>query len=108
MFAYGTNDTYSTTWVNTYKAIIQDFITQGKSPSKIVIITPPWQPANVVKYASMVPALQTMASQLGVKFANTYQATLDGGGSSLLSDGIHPNDAGMQVMANTIIAAINS
>lgn len=108
MFAYGTNDTYSTAWVNGYKAIIQDFITQGKSLDKIVIITPPWQPANVTKYASMIPALQTMASQLGVKFANAYQSTLDGGGSSLLSDGTHPNDAGMQVIANTIIATINS
>lgn len=105
-FAYGTNDTYSTPWINAYKAVIQAYIDAGKDPAKLVLLTPPYQSIHATKYATMVPALEAMATELGIQFINIYAATLAAGGDTLLSDGTHPTNAGHTVIANTIIDAL--
>lgn len=105
-FNYGTNDTYSAEWAASYESIIQGYISSGHNRNKLVLLTPPYQSSRESKYNDMIPALEAIATNLGIRFINIHAATELAGGDSLLADGTHPTDAGHIVIANTIISAL--
>lgn len=52
------------------------------------------------------PAIRSMASQRGVRFADMYAAVASNWGA-LNADNLHPNDAGYQIIARTWFNALN-
>lgn len=62
--------------------------------------------ATAQEHQDYVAAVRRVAVKYKVKYVDLYATILNGGGASLLSsDGVHPNDAGHQVIANAILAA---
>ena len=62
--------------------------------------------ATVQEHQDYVAAVRRIAVKYKTKYADLYAAILNNGGNTLLdADNVHPNDAGHQVIANTILAA---
>lgn len=67
----------------------------------------PFDAGSVTKHLIYREAARAVAKAYGCKFADVYQTMLVSGGNSLMSaDGIHPNDAGHQVIANAMLNAL--
>jgi hypothetical protein len=47
-----------------------------------------------------------MHTDFGIKNIDCVAPTLAGGGDALLPDTLHPNQAGINIMANTVIAGL--
>lgn len=104
IFGYGQNDksgSPGTTWKNQYKAIVQEFINKGYSPSKIIIHTPPVGTADANATAMNVYIAQ-IASELGTKYFDFSAYFVANGGMSWMADGLHPNDTGHRQIADKI------
>lgn len=108
VFSYGTNDANTQGFIDNYTTILQAYITAGFTKSKLIVCSPPYQVSNVVKYSTMIPAIQAMCTSLGITFIDINAHTLANGGAALSADGTHPNDAGHLVIANKIIEVINT
>lgn len=65
----------------------------------------PFTGGSTAKHQEYVAAVRTVATKHKTKYADVYQAMLRGGNSLVSSDGIHPNDAGHQVIANAMTGA---
>ena len=67
---------------------------------------PEWDGGSIAKHQAYTAKCAAVAAAKGCKYADVYQAMIDGGGASLLSiDGVHPNDAGHAIIAAAFLAA---
>jgi lysophospholipase L1-like esterase len=62
--------------------------------------------ADVTRHLAFVTAAQTVANNSGCKFYNAYSYMSAHGGVSLLSDSLHPTDAGHRVMADGLALVV--
>lgn len=107
----GTNDLgqgYTLTQYQTNLTSLINDIKSRKSFGKcyIVLCTPPWrndvQTVNQTQWNSMI---QTVATATDVDFVDTYSAFNN---ATYLSDTLHPNDSGHQLIANILYAKLNA
>ncbi len=115
----GTNDSKKVNWpvyadefVANYVEIVRSFQNRDTAP-KVFIALPPtvhinqFQDINNTRIEDfIIPALGEVAARTGAAIIDTHTAT--GGDPTLMRDGIHPNDAGKQVLCETIAAAIKT
>jgi len=116
----GANDVYRAPDYNvaTYQAnlqtLVNDCIAAGISAQHIFVGTVPyasdaWYTANPggsrAEAELYEQASRTVAQNTGAILVEVYDAMRDGGGATLVPDGIHPNEAGATVIAESFIAA---
>jgi len=113
----GTNDSKVVNWpvyadefIDNYTEIVRSFQNSETAP-KVFIALPPtvyinqYQDINNTRIEDFViPALGEVAARTGAVIIDTHTAT--GGDSTLMYDGIHPNDTGRQVLCETIAPVI--
>jgi lysophospholipase L1-like esterase len=107
----GTNDIRGGLSVNTTRHNLQTMINKAKAAG----VTPALStltPSNKAGSETLIPQvwnpmIKSLASSNSLILADNYAATI-GSWGSLNDDGIHPNDAGHQVLANTWYAKIAS
>lgn len=98
---------------------VQGLIDSGIQADRIVIGSPPYilassyslyapfDGATAQKFTDYIVACQEIANAKGTRFINVYQYMADHGGDSLIgADGIHPNDAGHQVIADAFLSVL--
>lgn len=114
---YGTNDGPSSygvigNWQNVLQSQVDLLISWGVSPSKIILMTPPYN-STKTQLSSIQTATQTVAAARKVNLVDTYQNFINNSwdcgvsGNAVYSDGTHPNDTGHRNIANAIEALIN-
>ena len=116
----GTNDSKKVNWpvyadefVANYVEIVRSFQNQKNAP-KVFIGLPPtvystgsFQDISNSRIENfIIPALYEVAAQTGAVIVDTHTPT--GGDSTLMSDGVHPTDAGKQILCETFAAAIKA
>lgn len=127
--SFGVNDCgfnfagYNPTLFGTqYQNIINGAVAKGWTANKIVVnlgyyVKSPdaWNSyliygissaADNARYFTFFTSADTVATNNGNIRANPYQYMIDNGGDTLLADGLHPNDAGHQVIANYMGALV--
>lgn len=101
IFHYGTNDLVSTTWRDSYKTIIQDYINSGYNRQKILLLPAPYLLADSSKYLQIKGYLETIINDLNlhslIDVVGYFQAN---GGDSLMADASHPSTAGHRIIAD--------
>jgi len=104
----GTNDITSSkindTWNTSYRSLVSYMISQGVTPSNILLVTPPYYSTKTAALTLIQGYYAQMATDYGVKYVDCVAPTLAGGGDTLVPDGLHPNQAGVTIIANTIIS----
>ncbi len=105
----GTNDVRAGISVETTRFNLQTMITKAKAAAVIPVLAT-LTPSDRAGSPTLIPAtwnpmIATLASSNGIKLADHYAATAPTWGS-LNNDGLHPNDSGYQVLANTWYAAV--
>ena len=120
---YGTNDFgwSEAEWtlenfVNDYQEVITGLLANGYTNNDICLCSPPWIPdngydfngdfngANRAEHEAHVSAVRQLSIDNNLYYADTYAATRDNGGLSLMSaDNLHLNKAGHAVLATTIL-----
>lgn len=94
--------------------VVQAAIASGIAADKIYLGTPPrraaaWYdtPSNLTRQLAYNAAVRDVAKQFNIYFADVYTAMVnDGRGDALLySDGLHPVDSGMSVIAQAFLNA---
>jgi lysophospholipase L1-like esterase len=94
--------------------MIDDMIVAGISPRNIFLATPPytadsWYSNNPVgsrkKALDYMSATYRIAESKNVVIVDIYTPMQTQGAAALLSDGLHPNDSGAQVIAQAFIKA---
>lgn len=107
----GTNDIRSGISVETTRFNLQTMINKAKAAGTTPVLstlTPSDQGASPTLIPqSWNPMIRALAGSNGIKLADNYAATAANWGN-LNSDGIHPNDSGHQIIANTWYATIAS
>ena len=109
---YGINDAGTSVPLATFTANIISFINhiKGKnwSASKIMLVN-----SNYCSTVGLIASLPTYADEMiriakqeGVQYVDIYNYTKNNGGSTLLSDGIHPTVAGGKVYARGVIGSM--
>jgi lysophospholipase L1-like esterase len=78
------------------------------TPSYYTSVGAPWNGGSTSLHEDYVAAVAAVATAYSARYADVYAAMLNGGGDTLISDGIHPNDAGHAVIAAAFIAAIEA
>jgi lysophospholipase L1-like esterase len=99
--------------------IVDGLVAGGITASHIVIGSPPhipeasyannapWDGGSLVKHAQYVAAAAEVASTKGTRYVDVYQRMATNGGDALTGvDGIHPNDAGHQVIADAFLSVL--
>jgi lysophospholipase L1-like esterase len=128
--AYGVNDLrYNTVNYDTvnfkrdYRILLDTCIARGWAASEIVLIAPFYispstylsdsttygfsSAVTVTRHLNFVDAVLKISQQYNTAYVNTYTNFASFIGSTGLSDGIHPNDAGHSVIAMLIIQALS-
>lgn len=107
----GTNDVRSGLSVETTKFNLQTMITKAKAAGVIPVLstlTPSnWDGSQPLIPQIWNPMIVSLANSNGIKLADQYAAVLPNW-DNLNVDGIHPNDNGYQVLANTWYTTISS
>lgn len=98
--------------------IITALVSAGITATNIVIGSPsymtpanyadgsPYNAGTTIKHKLYVGACQNVAAIKGTKYADIYQAMIDGGGDTLMDvDGIHPDDGGHAAIATAFQSA---
>lgn len=106
-------------FANALGEVVDGLITGGMQPSDIVIGSPPyikpsayrlfspWTGATEAKFSAYRAACAAVAAAKGARYADVYAAMVAGGGDHLVSDdGVHPNDAGHQAIANAFLSVL--
>lgn len=109
---YGTNDiSYGYSGANyqaAANAVVGGFVTAGYPTNKIYIVSIPYRQTDAL--ASTVQdfnsRMQTVCTSYGVTFIDVY-TPMKAVGDSLMADIVHPNDAGHQLIADTVAAIIS-
>ncbi|MDK9706515.1 MAG: GDSL-type esterase/lipase family protein [Desulforhopalus sp.] len=107
----GTNDVRSGISVETTKFNLQTMINKAKSAGATPVLSN-LTPSDRGGSATLIPQtwnpmINALASSNGIRLADNY-AAVAANWASLNADGIHPNDSGYQVIANTWFATISS
>jgi lysophospholipase L1-like esterase len=106
----GTNDITASDinaqWNIDFRVIVQEMISDGFTPSNIYLTTPPYKSTQVAQRNQIKAYYDQMATDFGVHSVDMIAPTLAGGGDTLLTDGTHPNAAGVAIMAATLTAAL--
>jgi lysophospholipase L1-like esterase len=113
----GTNDAHADVYpqvndfVADYERIIASIQALNSKPQIFLVEPPPifnnTLGVNGTSYAQgIIPRIQEVASQLGLPIIDVYTPLLNH--SEYFSDGVHPNSAGAQVIANIIYKALKS
>lgn len=114
----GTNDAqpgleqYNTTFVGDYVKLVDSFKALSSNPKIWIVLPPPIfgnkngtiDPAYFA--STIIPLIEQVANETNLPTINVYSALANY--SSDFPDGIHPNNAGAQIIANTIYQAITS
>ncbi|MBP3381123.1 MAG: hypothetical protein J6L00_00635, partial [Clostridia bacterium] len=114
----GTNDSKKVNWpvyadefVADYVKIVRSFQKQENAPMVFIGLPPTVYSTGSFQDISnsrienfVIPALYEVAAQTGAVIVDTHTPT--GGDSTLMSDGVHPTDAGKQILCETFAAAI--
>jgi len=103
-------------FVDDYREVVAGLISAGYAPSEIVLCSLPfisdynngsWDGADVALHERYNAWIKQIAYENGTLFMDAYTATKDNGGASLLQvDGVHPNAAGHQVIADSLYGAV--
>lgn len=104
---------------NTYRSLIQRILGLGWPADKIVLTSiglvdysgsltnQPYLPQRHIAFNQYI---EQITIDYNLRFADIYTAMVQNGGLSLVNtnggDGLHPNDTGHQVIANTILSVI--
>ena len=116
----GTNDSKKVNWpyfadefVHDYVEIVRSFQNQPNAPMVFIGLPPTVYSTGSFQDISnsrienfIIPALYEVAAQTGAVIVDTHTPT--GGNSDLVSDGVHPTDAGKQILCETFAAAIKA
>jgi len=113
----GTNDARSDVYfsidrfVNDYKQIISQFQSLKSKPRIFLVIPPPVFNNTInINGADLVsgvdPRIEQVANETGLPLINVYAQLLNH--PDYFLDGVHPNNEGAQVIANTIYQQITS
>jgi acyl-CoA thioesterase I len=114
----GTNDAqpnlelYNSSFMNDYKKIITSFQDLASKPKIWIVLPPPifddQMGAIDLDYfqRTLIPCIKEVANQTNLPIIDVYSALADF--SDYFPDGVHPNDAGAKLIANTIYNAIFS
>lgn len=108
---YGTNDGNDTAYQTDYTFVMDQVIAAGYDPNKIVLCSPITRidsPAGNGGLTGKRNFVQALASSKGCHFADTYQAYINAGTTSLMADNTHPNDAGHQLISDTVYNALTA
>jgi lysophospholipase L1-like esterase len=112
----GTNDAqpsmhpYNASFIPDYVKIINSFKALPSHPQIWVVLPPPIFDSQNNKTDPeyfrdvLIPNIRQVANQTGSRLIDVYSATENY--PEFFPDGIHPNDAGAQVIANTIYKAL--
>ena len=108
--AYGINDyhagTSKETFLSDYRTYVNEIRT--KCPDTVIVlcsITAKAGEQSAADIRAWNSGIQAIAEEYGCIYADTYDDMR--GVEWLLSDGLHPNNAGYRVMANAVLRAIN-
>ena len=115
----GTNDAKTETWsahkdefAKNYRDLIESFKAIASKPRIFVSLSPPvfkketgsgFSPRNVEE---MVEITRKLAGELGCTIIDVHAAAI--GHPELFDDGVHPNDAGKELIAKTVMAALTA
>jgi lysophospholipase L1-like esterase len=114
----GTNDAqpdleqYNTSFVGDYVKLVDSFKALTSNPKIWIVLSPPIfgnkngtiDPAYFA--STIIPLIKQVANETNLPTINVYSALANY--SADFPDGIHPNAAGAQIIANTIYQAITS
>ncbi len=107
----GTNDVRTGISLETTKYNLQAMINKAKSAGATPVLstlTPSDQGGSPTLIpGAWNPMIKSLASSNGIRLADNYAAVV-ANWDRLRADGIHPNDSGYQVIANTWFATISS
>jgi hypothetical protein len=110
MLQVGTNDIVlgivNATWNNNYRSLVRKMLEAGILASNIYLVTPPYYSTRIVQLNLILGYYAQMHTDFGIKNIDCVAPTLAGGGDALLPDTLHPNQAGINIMANTVIAGL--
>lgn len=109
----GTNDANRATCNDTdisddYMRIVTAFQSLQSSPEIVAVDSPPIYSnysgySNAYLVSNIIPKINTVADQMDIPTVNMYD-TMDSSG--YFADGIHPNDNGSTVLADTLYDAV--
>lgn len=116
----GTNDSKKVNWpvyadefVADYVQIVRSFQNSDSAPMVFIALPPTVYSTGSFQDISnsrienfIIPALKEVAARTGAKLIDTHTPT--GGNSALMTDGVHPGDAGKQILCETIAAVIKA
>lgn len=116
----GTNDSKIVNWpyyadefVADYVKIVRSFQNQANAPMVFIGLPPTVYSTGDFQDVSnsrienfIIPALYEVAAQTGAVIVDTHTPT--SGDSTLMTDGVHPADAGKQILCETFAAAIKA
>jgi len=117
-FSYGVNDAHRTvpdtvSFKTAYAKVIDTCIARGWPLNKIVVLVPTYWYDNASYFTSRsayASAAKYIAIEKGVPYVDMYNAFLSTSNpqSLIMPDSVHPNQAGMALMAKTAITALNA
>jgi lysophospholipase L1-like esterase len=109
----GTNDANceianDTDITSDYLQLINAFRGLNSSPDIMVVKSPPIYSEysgynNTFLTTNVIPTISTVADDLNLTTVDVYSAMTD---ASYFKDGIHPNDEGADIIANTLYDAV--
>lgn len=98
VIGYGVNDVnqggVDATWKATYKAMINEFITAGWDPDKIVIHIPPSTATRQALMSTANTYISEIASELGIQLYDANAYIIANGGDTNFGDALHLNNQG--------------
>lgn len=110
----GTNDSKTQNWnANSFERDYQlmiDTLLSMKSNPEIFLCTPPpayssaWNISDSTIQTELIPIVTKIAKKNGLEIIDVYNSMTNM--SDLFPDGIHPNDEGKKIMANSISKSI--
>lgn len=106
---FGTNEAQASVSATTFASDAQAAITRAKLTGDVILVVPPPPNAGVTSFNSYIPKLYALADSNDVGLIDlsarwgAYPAS-----TALMTDGLHPNDAGYRDLAQTVYAALQT
>ena len=118
LFMLGTNDSKPVNWgedgadvKRDYAKLVDDFLSLNPAPV-VVIGTSPFVKKDSFSIrekivgGDLAPWQRAFAAERGLPLVDAYEATKATAATSYIGDGVHPNDAGYAVIAETFAARL--
>ena len=116
----GSNDSKENNWnenkfIHDYCEIIESYLNLESKPKLYLLIPTPvfeirgkvmWQLRKDIMTDEICPAVKQIAEMMGVQYIDMFSVFK--GKKELFSDGVHPNDRGSKIFAETIYRVISN